>query len=281
MSDATLSGGTLYHGSVLHRRLRPKRHRLSYKVFSLAVDLDSLDRLDRENRLFAHNRWGLFSFHDRDHGGGAEGGDGAPLRSYVERVLARAGIDLAGGTITLLCYPRILGFAFNPLSTYYCRDGQGALRAILYEVRNTFGQCHSYLIPVHDPKAPLVRQSCPKAFYVSPFMEMEGAYHFRMLPPGDRVALSIQQTDGEGRTLLHASFTGRGEAMTDQALLRAFLRYPLMTVKVVVGIHWEALQLWMKGMRLVPRPAPPGESVSVQPPKNDTVGDPKDVVARS
>ncbi|WP_413207453.1 DUF1365 domain-containing protein [Rhodospirillum sp. A1_3_36] len=271
MSVSPLSGAILYHGSVLHRRLRPKRHRLSYKVFSLAVDLESLDRLDREFRLFAHNRWGLFSFHDRDHGAS----DGTPLRAHVEGVLGRAGINLAGGSITLLCYPRILGFAFNPLSTYYCRDSQGALRAILYEVRNTFGQCHSYLIPVEDPDAPLVRQTCPKVFYVSPFMEMEGAYHFRMLPPGERVALSIQQTDGEGRTLLHASFVGEGEGMTDRALLRAFLRYPLMTVKVVVGIHWEALQLWMKGMRLVPRPAPPGESVSLHPPKNDTVGDPK------
>jgi DUF1365 family protein len=254
------AGASLYHGTVLHRRLRPRRHRLAYRVFSLALDLDSLDRMDRESRLFAHNRWNLFSFHDRDHGAG----DGSPLRAQVEAHLARVGIDLNGGTITLLCYPRILGFAFNPLSVYFCRDASGALRAVLHEVNNTFGQRHSYLIPVDDPAASVIRQSCPKDFYVSPFNGVEGTYHFRLVPPGERVAVAIQYEDGAGHPLLHASFTGREQPLSDRALLGAFFRYPLMTLKVVAGIHWEALLLWRKGLRLQTRPAPPSEAVSTR-----------------
>jgi len=138
---------TLYVGSVMHRRLRPRRHRLRYRVFWMLLDLDEIERLPRVLRLFSHNRFNAVSFHDADHGDGSA----TPLRAQVERHLAAAGIALGGGAIRLLCMPRILGYGFNPLSVYFCYQRSGLLAAILYEVHNTFGERHSYLIPTGGP----------------------------------------------------------------------------------------------------------------------------------
>lgn len=252
-----MTGSCLYFGSVMHERLRPRRHALRYRVFSMLVDLDEIPALAARLRLFSHNRFNLFSFHDRDHGGS----DGAALRPYVEASLARAGIALEGGAICLLCFPRMLGYVFNPLSIYFCHHRDGALRAILYEVRNTFGEMHSYLIPVSGAPA-VVRQSCEKEFYVSPFMAMDCRYEFRLAVPDERLAVTIRQTDREG-PILHASLEGRRVKLGDRTLLRAFLRYPLMTLKVIAGIHWEAAKLWRKGLRPLPRPAPPRDALTI------------------
>ncbi|TVR96738.1 MAG: DUF1365 domain-containing protein [Rhodospirillales bacterium] len=251
----------LYRGVVVHQRVRPRRHRLTYRVFSLLLDLDELPRLGRALRLFAYNRFGLFSFLDRDHGPG----HAAPLRPYVENQLRRAGIDLAGGAIRVLCYPRILGYVFNPLSVFFCHHRDGALAALIYEVNNTFGERHSYLIPVVDAAPGPIRQGCTKRFYVSPFNPVEGTYRFRVEPPGDRLALVINQDDAAG-PVLHAAFRGERASLSDRALLAAFVRYPLMTVKVIAGIHWEAFRLWRKGLRLVDRPAPPADAVTIVTP---------------
>lgn len=250
----------LYLGTVVHRRLRPVRHRLSYRVFSLLLDLDELPDLDRRLRLFGHNRTALIGFHDRDHGPG----DGRPLKPWVEAQLAAAGIA-GGGPVRVLCFPRVLGMVFNPLTVYFCHRPDGTLSAILHEVNNTFGQRHSYLIPAETGADGLVRQSCAKGFYVSPFMAMETAYHFRIRPPDDGVSVAIRQTDGAG-PVLHASLTAARAPLTDAGLLRAWLHHPLMTAKVVAGIHWEALHLWRKGLRLLPRPPAPATPVTVVSP---------------
>jgi uncharacterized protein len=247
----------LYFGTVLHRRLRPVAHALKYRVFSLLLDLDELPALGRNLWFLSHNRFNLFSFYDRDHCGRRN----EALRPQIEATLAAAGIDLAGGGIRLLCFPRVLGYVFNPLSVYFCHHRDGALRAILYEVSNTFGEWHGYLIPVEDSGA-LVQQSCSKDFYVSPFMAMEGRYEFRLAPPGERLAIYIRQLDAAG-PILHASLDGTRAPLDDRTLLGAFLRYPLMTLKVIAGIHWEALRLWRKGVPLVPRPAPPLAAVTI------------------
>ncbi len=157
MSDALAS--CLYVGEVVHQRVRPSRHRLRYRVFSALLDLDELPQLDRRLRLFGHNRLNIFSFLDRDHGDGT----GAPLRPWVEHHLERAGIELAGGAIRLLCYPRLFGYVFNPLSVYFCHRADGALAAMIYEVNNTFGERHSYLIPVDgvDAVRPAARSGRP------------------------------------------------------------------------------------------------------------------------
>ncbi|MBI1775540.1 MAG: DUF1365 domain-containing protein [Proteobacteria bacterium] len=249
----------LYLGEVMHRRLGAIRHRFTYRVFSLLVDLDELDGLAKRLRLFSRNRFNLFSFFDADHGPR----DGRPLRPWVESQLSAAGLAIAGGPIRLLAFPRVLGYAFNPISLYFCHHKSGALAAILYDVRNTLGEKHGYLMKVESGHAPgrPIRHACDKAFYVSPFIPMGASYRFRVMAPEDRYALVIRE-QVQDRPILVATHTARRQALTDRALLATFFAYPLMTVKVIGGIHWQALRLWIKGARLEPRPAPPEAMVS-------------------
>ncbi len=255
----TARKSALYFGLVTHRRLKPRRHRLAYRVFQILFDLDELPALSRDLRVFSRNRFNLFSFYDRDHGAG--GGD---LRHWVEKHLLAAGIDLAGGPIRVLCHPRILGYAFNPLSVFFCHRRGGDLAAMLYEVNNTFGERHSYLIPVTAADAPVIRQRCAKEFHVSPFIGMEATYHFRVTPPDRTVAIAIREDDSEG-TLLHAAFAGQRTGLSDRSLIAAFLRHPLLMLKVIGGIHWEALKLWRKGIAYHGRPARPEREITIVP----------------
>lgn len=151
----------LYPGVVSHTRIKPRRHALRYRIFMLLLDLDELDALDRGLKLFSLGRFNLTGFDPRRHGDGSA----TPLKQQVEARLAAAGIA-HGGPVRLLAMPRILGGGFNPLTVYWCHRPDGALSAILYEVNNTFGERHSYLIPAED--APVVKQACDKGFYVSP-----------------------------------------------------------------------------------------------------------------
>lgn len=247
----------IFEGRVFHKRFKPKVHSLAYKVCSFLIDLDELDQLDQSLKFFSHNRFNLISFWDKDHGRG----DGQPLRPYVENILAQGGLDLKGGAIRLLCYPRLFGYVFNPLSVYYCYDIDDNLKAIIYEVSNTFGERHSYVIEATDG-GELIQQRCQKGFYVSPFMEMECEYAFKMVPPKDKISIDITQSDAEG-VLLKANFTGTELAISNASLLRILGRYPLMTLKVIVGIHWEALKLWRKGMKLVKRPPAPENPITL------------------
>lgn len=249
----------LYAGEVTHTRLAPRRHRLRYRMFQLLLDLDDGPALAAGLRLFGWNRPGLFSFHERDHGDGRSVG----LKGYVLETLAGAGIDLAGGRVSILCMPRMLGHVFNPLSVYYCRRADGSLAAMLYEVNNTFGQRHSYLIPVAESGGGDIRQACAKAFYVSPFMDMAMRYAFRLTAPGERLATAIQGRDLEGRLVIAATFAGARRRLDDRALASAFLAYPLLTLKVVAAIHWEAARLALKGLRLRTRPPAPDRAVSL------------------
>jgi hypothetical protein len=247
----------LYFGRVMHKRVQPMKHRLEYRVFSLFLDIDRLAALDRSCRLFGYNRARPVSFHDRDHGPR----DGSPLRPWVEEKLAERGIDIAGGPIRLLCFPRLWGYAFNPLSIYFCYRADGELAAILYEVANTFGEWHGYLLTV-EPGAENISQEAEKVFHVSPFNRMGGRYRFRLKPPGERLSILIRQSDPEGAPLLIASHVGERRALDDRALAAAIARHPLMTLKVTAAIHWEALKLWLKGARYVPKPAPPEREVT-------------------
>lgn len=247
----------LYPGRVTHARTRPRRHRLAYRVFTLLLDLDELPALHRRLRLFSAGRFNLMSFAATDHGDGSA----TPLRAQIEAHLAAAGIA-AGGAIRVLCYPRVLGSVFNPLSTFFCHRPDGSLAAILYEVNNTFGERHSYLIPVEAPPGGAaanpdepIRQSCPKAFRVSPFMAMAMTYHFTVRPPGAGVSVTVRGSDAEG-TLITANFTGQRRPLTDRAILAAVLRHPLLAAKVVLGIHWEALKMLLKGLRPPPQRPP-------------------------
>ncbi|WP_036285158.1 DUF1365 domain-containing protein [Methylocystis sp. ATCC 49242] len=247
----------LYVGSVAHRRIRPKSHRLRYRVFALLLDLDELPALDRKLRLFSLGRFNLFGFRPQDHLF-ARSGD---LRGEVEALLRDAGLDAKGGAIRLLTMPRILGYGFNPLSIFFCYRVDGALQAILYEVHNTFGQRHCYLFPVGTDDRTL-RHACAKQFYVSPFMAMDMTYSFRIKPPDEAYAVSISVADKDGDMLFATQHLSR-EALDDRALMRVFLSHPLLTLKVIAGIHYEALLIWLKGVALHVRPPPPGHAVTV------------------
>jgi len=254
------SSSCLYLGRIMHARLRPFSHRFSYSVFSLFIDLDELPALSRRLLFFSHNRWNLFSLFDRDLGPR----DGSPLKGWIEEKLATAGINLPGGRVRLLCFPRLFGYVFNPLSVWFCYDAEERLAAVLYDVSNTFGEAHGYLFEVAQDRAPgqAIEQQCSKQLYVSPFMDMDATYRFRLVEPGARLAIRIDQETPEGRGFV-ATHKARRALLCDATLLRACFTYPLMTLKVIGGIHWEALHLWRKGARLRPRPVPPALDVTV------------------
>lgn len=245
--------GFLYTTRVMHRRLVAPLHRFVYRLFYLLVDIDRIDELDRNLRLFSHNRFNLVAFHDRDHGNGERGG----LRIWAERLLAANGVCLEGGRIRLLCLPRVLGFAFNPLAVWYCEHRDGSLRAIIAEVRNTFGEKHCYVLA--SGGRPLTYEgphAKDKCFHVSPFLDLVGQYQFRFDEPAGSLRVLIHETR-EGTPILDATLAGERQALGDGALLRQVARMPWMALKVVAGIHWEALKLWLRGARFHRKPAPP------------------------
>ena len=233
----------IYIGAVMHRRFAPRRHRFRYRAFWLLFDLDELESLDARLWLLSHNSFNLFSFDDRDHGDGSA----APLRTQIEVQLHEAGIDWSGGRIRLLCMPRSLGHCFNPLSVYFCDHADGRPAAIVYQVHNTFGERHSYVLPARELGRQL--QACDKAFYVSPFMDMDLRYEFALSIPGERLNLAIRLRQ-HGETLLVAVLAGERRRLDDRALLRLFLTIPAQTLTTVAAIHWQALRLWLKGLRI-------------------------------
>ena len=241
----------LYVGSVFHRRLGPRPHRFRYRLFWLLIDLDEIGALDGRLQLFSHNRFNLFSLFDRDHGDGR----GAPLRGQADALLAAHGIDIGDGAIRLLCMPRTLGYDFNPLSVYFCHRPDGALAALIYEVHNTFGERHSYVLPAE------ARQSCDKAFFVSPFLPMGLRYEFQVAPPGKTIVLSIQANGPDGPAL-QAGLSGERRNLVDRQLLRVAIRIPFVALKATLAIHWEAARLLAKGVAYLgrERPNPPAAS---------------------
>ena len=252
---------SLYRGRVMHMRLKPITHRFNYDVFTILVDLNRLSDVNKATWLFGVNRRAIMSFWEKDHGAkhheDASQSHGT-LLGYVTNLLKNTHLDVENINVKLLCYPRILGYVFNPISVYYIYNKQGALSALIYEVRNTFGEMHTYVAPILEGELSVagVRQERDKLFYVSPFMDMNLRYHFRMRPPQDDVALRILETDETG-PILSASFFGRHKSATTKNVLFALLALPLMPVKVLMGIHYEALRLWIKGVKLRTRPIPP------------------------
>jgi DUF1365 family protein len=247
---------SLYEGEVMHARMKPFAHRFTYQVFSTLIDLDRLNEVDRLSPLFSVNRFNLMSFNTKDHGVR----DGSHPRAHIERLLAEKNIQ-APARILLLCYPRILGFTFNPLAVYYCYDADGGLTALIYEVRNTFGGMHPYVLSIKDGSFDErgVHQEQSKLFYVSPFMQMNMRYRFRMVPPCERVAIRIIENDQQG-PILSATFNGTYKAASTATLASAWARIPFLTFKVIAAIHWQALKLWLKGAKYIPEePSNPGE----------------------
>lgn len=262
MSDSASISSAIYIGEVVHQRVRHLSHRLRYRLWMLLLDLDEIDAVQSRLRLLPRRALGLISFRTADHGDRS----GRPLRRQVEAHLAEAGIDLKGGPIRLLTMPRILGHGFNPISVFFCHRPDGALAALLYEVTNTFQERHSYLVAVPADQTGPVRQSADKAFFVSPFMDMDLTYDFTVRPPDEAVSVVVAVHRG-AEPILTASFAGRRRPLIDASLLSAFLSHPLLTWKVVAGIHWEAVKMMLKGARYRHRGPPPNHPVTVGRPR--------------
>ena len=248
----------VYIGSVMHRRLTPRVHRFRYRGFWLLLDLDEVEASCLRLALFSHNRFNIFSLYDRDHGDGSD----MPLREQIVCKLAQAEIAFSGGNIRLLCMPRTLGYSFNPLSIYFCTHPDGNPAAIVYEVHNTFGERHSYVI--HAETGGRIQQSCDKAFYVSPFLDMDLRYKFAVSLPGEKLAVTIRLSKGDEAVMV-ACLAGNRRALTDGVLLSLFFAMPAVTLKVMAAIHWEAIRLWLKGLRFRAR-TPLREPISAQIP---------------
>ena len=276
----------LCFGSVRHERLRPAPNRFCYGVYFLrlplrqmasdAKDLNAANATARSvgtgartgktwsslPRLLSHNRFNLLAFHDCDHGDGH-----TPLIAWIDGLLAAEGIDDADGEVWLQAFPRVLGYVFNPVSFWFCHRRDGRLRAIVCEVRNTFGEKHCYLLDTGATMAYGADLRATKVFHVSPFCALEGGYRFRFMrtaastAAAERTVARIDHDDATGPLLL-TSINGTAAALSNRQILRAFFGYPLMTFGVMLKIHWQALRLWLKRVPFFSKPAPPTRELS-------------------
>ena len=239
-----IKSSNIYIGKVVHKRFKPKEHFFKYNVFSLLIDLDELEIINNEIRIFSYNRFNLISFFDKDHGPR----DGSPVKEWVLKNLETINIFNKNVKIKLLCFPRIFGYVFNPLSIFFIYDDESKLISILYEVKNTFGEQHAYVFKTTDEK--VVQNNCKKKFHVSPFIEMDCEYFFKILKPDNKLSVVIDQYDKEGK-IFFASQDGQAIEFNAKNLINSFLSHPLMSFKIILAIHFEAFRLWIKGVKLI------------------------------
>ena len=240
-----IKNSAIYTGKVIHKRFKPKKHFFRYNVFSLFLDLDEIKEISNKINLFSYNKFNLISFYNKDHGDR----NGSSLQDWVKKNLKLSGIKTENIKIKLLCYPRILGYVFNPLSIFFVYDKNSSLISILYEVKNTFGEQHTYVFKTNS-KSKVLKNNCKKKFYVSPFMDLKSTYYFKILKPANNLSIVIDQRDDHGK-LLFASQDGIRTSLNSRNLIITYLKHPLMTLKIISAIHFEALRLWVKGVKLV------------------------------
>ena len=249
-------------GEVRHTRHRPNRHAFRYPAYFLRLPMRRLDAALAGHRLLSRNRFNLLSFHDADHGDRRET---RPLVAWITGLLVGEGIDDADGEIWLHTFPRVLGYAFKPVSFWFCHRRDGAMRAIVCEINNTFGERHCYLLAHRDgrPLKAGEELAATKVFHVSPFCAVSGGYRFRFIDARSRSVARIDYDDAaDARPLISTSLSGDLRPVTDRALLSAFFRIPLFSFGVIARIHWQALRLWWKRAPFFSKPAPPAVEVS-------------------
>jgi hypothetical protein len=252
-----IKNSIIYNGKVIHRRFKPKEHYFKYNVFSLLIDIDELEIIENKIKIFSYNKFNIISFFEKDHGPR----DGTSLKEWVIKNLNDIGIDNDRIQIKLFCYPRIFGYVFNPLSVFFIYDENTRLISILYEVKNTFGEQHTYIFKTDDEK--VIVNDCTKKFHVSPFIEMECHYYFRVLKPSDKISVIIDQNDKDGK-LLYASQDGKAKELNEKNLLLSFISHPLMTFKIIAAIHYEALKLWLKGIKVIKKKFKIRNNISIE-----------------
>ena len=252
-----IKNSIIYDGKVIHRRFKPKEHYFKYKVFSLLIDIDELEIIQKKIKIFSYNKFNIISFFDIDHGPR----DGTPIKDWVIDNLKKIGINNEKIQIKLFCYPRIFGYVFNPLSIFFIYDQNSKLISILYEVKNTFGEQHTYVFKTNDDK--IITNNCTKKFHVSPFINMECQYYFRVLKNSEKISIIIDQKDEHGK-LLYASQDGIKIDLNNKNLILSYLRHPLMTFKIIAAIHFEAFKLWIKGIKFVKKKLNIKNNISIE-----------------
>ena len=240
-----IKNSSIYNGTVIHKRFKPKVHFFKYKVFSILIDISEINLLHKNLKIFSYNSFNIISFYDADHGPR----DGTSVKKWVIKNLKDNQIDTKDIKIKLLCYPRIFGFVFNPLSVFFIYNKKSELISILYEVKNTFDEQHTYIFKSRENENP-IKHTCKKKFHVSPFIEMNCTYFFKILKPGDKISVIIDQYDEEGK-LLYASQDGSRIELNNKNLFLSYLKHPLMTFKIIAAIHFEAFKLWIKGIKFI------------------------------
>ena len=235
----------IYSGLITHKRFKPKKHFFTYKTFSLFIDLNEIEDIEKKISFFSFNKFNILSFYNADHGLR----DGSSIINWIKKILSKEKINIDGIKIKLLCFPRFFGYVFNPLSVFYCYDKNSCLKAVLYEVKNTFSEQHTYIFRT-KPSADIILHKCDKKFYVSPFIEMKTFYNFRLSKPRSTISVIIKQND-TGGPLLVAKQEGKRIRLNSKNLLWQFLKHPLMSFKVILAIHFEAFRLFTKGIKLV------------------------------
>ena len=242
-------------GKVMHGRLFPKRNSFVYPIYYITTPLSQINKIP-----IATNCFSAISFYNKDHGTR----DGNPLEPWARSILSDYGITECDGEIILICMPRIMGYVFNPVSFWLCYDNNAGLRAVLFEVHNTFGEQHTYLCAHEDHKAisPNDTLIAQKVFHVSPFLKREGHYTFCLKSENDSLSIAIDYFDNTKKKQLTTSLNGTLCPMDKKSLNKAFWGYPLITLKAIFLIHWQALKLVCKGIRYIKKPAQKSEKIS-------------------
>jgi|TARA_B100000745_G_scaffold136540_1_gene89255 hypothetical protein len=253
-----IKDSSIYIGNVIHKRFKPKIHFFKYKVFSILLDISEIDILDKSLKIFSYNKFNIVSFYDADHGPR----DGTSIKEWVIKNLNDNRINTENIKIKLLCYPRIFGYVFNPLSVFFIYNKNSELISILYEVKNTFGEQHTYVFKTKENEN-YIKHTCKKKFHVSPFIEMDCTYFFKILKPSEKISVIIDQYDEEGK-LLYASQDGDRIEFNNKNLVLSYLRHPLMTFKIIVAIHFEAFKLWTKGIKFVKKRLKIKNNISIE-----------------
>ena len=253
-----IKSSCIYNGHVVHKRFKPKKHFFKYKVFSLLIDLSEIQQLEKELTLFSYNKFNILSFYDVDHGPR----DGSSLINWVKENMIKNHISIEGISIKILCYPRIWGYVFNPLSVFFIYDKNSNLISILYEVKNTFDEQHTYIFKLQKTDK-LIQHKCKKKFHVSPFIEMDCTYFFKITEPGEKISVYIDQCDNEDK-LLVALQEGVKLNLNNKNLLKSYFFHPLMSFKIIFAIHFEAFRLWTKGIKFIKKKFKIRNNISIE-----------------
>jgi uncharacterized protein len=253
-----LDSNKIFIGDVYHKRHTPFIHDFKYRVFSLWVNLDDLDNSRPSPKYFSFNRWNILSLHKKDHGPR----NGTSIRTWIESAAKEKDIDIEDGKIYMMCFPRVLGYVFNPLTVYFCYNRDGVLTALLHQVKNTFGEQHGYLLAVTN-NSKTIKQDTSKIFHVSPFIQMDSHYYFHVKEPTQKgFSIAIHQTIPTGK-MLTATWTGNHALdLNSKNILKVFFTIPLMTIKIILTIHMQALKLWLKGAKFIKSPPVPNKDIS-------------------